>query len=359
MQLTGVLREIVAIQQGAPKPTPSTLFGTDRLTDLLIDDDETTGAERPDWRSLPYPKVDPVDPAAAFLLDLPDDDPERALTLLNEGLQTNLLSPTPEVLLVRARLLIGAAAGTDQGSLHKSWIAEAKKSIDTVDRQDPWEWRVTWLRGLLALEAGQAPRAAELFGEVWTQLPGEVAPIVAVGLAAEIAGAHRRAAHLFQTVVSIDPTYVTASFGLARSRAATGDRQGAVTAYRSVPASSATYLDAQVASARTLVLDRDPATPPTAQELDIAARTVERLQLDTTERARLSAQIFEEALEALEAGKLTNAGSTTLFGHKLNERSLRTGLEATYRELARTAETSSERIGLIDRANEIRPFSLF
>lgn len=347
-QLTGVLREIVAVQNRIPRPTPSVFFGGDRLTDLLIDEDDETSAVNPEWRALPIPKVDSTDAAAAFLLDLPEGDSNRAVHLLNEALIAKQIEPTVEVLLVFARVLI------ESGDAE-----EASRAVDRVSQLDPWEWRTTWFRGVIALQAGESTQAADSFSEVWTELPGEVAPKLAVALAAEMAGAHDRAVHLYQSVVATDPTFVSASFGLARCRAALGDRNGAVEAYRSVPVSSATYTEAQVASARALALDSSGGALPTAEELSAAAATVERLQLDNAERARLSAQILEQAFHGFASGTLQTTGDVTLFGRKLTERNLRLGLESTYRELARVAPTSDERVELVERANRIRPVTLF
>jgi serine/threonine-protein kinase PknG len=53
-------------------------------------------------------------------------------------------------------------------------------------------------------------------------------------------------------------------------------------------------------------------------------------------------------------GNLPDAGAR-VAGHALVERDLRTGLESTYREMARMASTTSERIRLVDSANHVRP----
>ena len=44
-----------------------------------------------------------------------------------------------------------------------------------------------------------------------------------------------------------------------------------------------------------------------------------------------------------------------LLGCEPTERALRFGLEQSYRSLARLAPDEARRIGLVDRANEIRP----
>jgi serine/threonine-protein kinase PknG len=112
-----------------------------------------------------------------------------------------------------------------------------------------------------------------------------------------------------------------------------------------------------VAAARALV-SGGPGGDPELSDLAAASATIERLQLDAAERAALSADIFERALAGVQAGRiLPDAG--VMLGRELNEKSLREGLEQTYRIQARLATTDDERIRLVDRANSVRPRSLF
>ncbi len=339
VQLLGVLREMVAVQQGVPQPAPSALFGGDRLASLIADGDETASeTARPDV--LPLPRIDPADPAASFLADLPDD-PDEALRLLTAA--GDSVEASREFLLRQARSSIEAGRpGTEL--------------LDGIAGQDPWEWRVSWWRGIEALRSGHYAEAAERFSAVWTELPGELAPKLAIALSAELAKDYDRAATLYDLVLAADNTYVSAAFGLARCRSAQGDRAGALAAYERVPTSSATYFDAQVASARMLIDHRHGA--PAVADLASAAKTVERLQLDAAERTRLSAEILENAL-AVNAVTPVDAGTVTLFGAPLDDDKLRRRLEAVYREQARLAETTAERIALVDRANAVRPRTLF
>ncbi len=342
-QLTGVLREIVAVSERSPRPVPSELFGTDRLASLLVDADDNLLVIEPDAQVLPIPKVDPADPAASFVLDLADVAPDQAIARIDAALGENTVGDSRELRFRRLQAL------SESG-------ADVSASLTTLEAQDPWDWRVSWHRGLDALRRRQPVEAAESFSRVWTDLPGEVAPKLAVAVAAEQAGEYPRAAQLYELVASIDSTFVSASFGLARCRARTGDRQGAVDAYQGVPASSATYLDAQVESARALA-GAHGSDVPTAVELSNAASTVERLQLDGAERANLAAEILERALEATEAGQLAPDANTMLFGQPLTAKELRRQLERTYREQARIAVDPADKVRFVDKANEIRPRS--
>jgi serine/threonine-protein kinase PknG len=340
-QLLGVLREIVSITERSPRPTVSTHFGGDRLAGILLDDAAISGG---DWRALPIPKVMPEDPGAAFLYDLPELDPAATIELLNEGLAAGTVPDTAEVRLRRARELIDSDG-------------DVTDVLRAVEFDDPWDWRVTWYRSLDALKSGRAAEAAEGFSRVWTDLPGELAPKLAVALSAELAGENRRAAELYAEVIGVDSSFVSAAFGLARCRVADGDRQGAVDAYRAVPPSSATYTEAQVATARVLVGGGADAAP-TAADIAEAAGTIDAARIDGAAKSKLATEVLERALESIRSGALPEDPASTIFGNPLTETGLRRSLESTYRELARVASTSAERFDLVDRANAVRVPSL-
>ncbi len=350
-QLLGVLQEIVALTRGTPVAAASTHFGADRLTSLLAEAGDTGFlATEADWRVLPSLKVDPEDPSSNFLANLPDLEPDRILELIDVAASGGQIQNSREVQLRRARALIEGA-----GSGARATVAEP--ILTGIENEDPWEWRVQWLRGLGLLLDGKWVEAADRFSAVWTDLPGERGPKLAVALAAERAGEFDRAAEIYGRVLATDQTYVSAAFGLARCRYARGDRPGAVDAYQRIPASSATYYDAQVAATRTLV-DSGSQTPPTVEELSLAAQTVEKIQLDAAERAELATEILERGLTALESGALPPDGRVRLFKSSLDEESIREGLERSYRDMARYTPDPKRKIELIDKANRVRPMTM-
>ncbi len=340
-QLLGVLREIVAREQRTPKPVTSALFGGDRLASLLLVDDTENFA---DWRTLPVPKVDPEDPSAAFLNDLPRVEPEATLDLIKSALSGGMLIDSVEVRLRRAREMIHAGQ-------------DASQMLESVAHTDPWNWRVDWYSAILSLRNDDAAAAAESFSSVWTELPGELAPKLATALAAESAGAYARAAQLYAEVIAVDSSYVSAAFGLARCRVAEGDRRGAVQAYRSVPASSATYTDAQVASARVLTQFVENA-PPKPEDLASASNTIEIARIDAAERNRLALEVLERSLVGVRNGAIPEDPDVSVFGNPLTESGLRHSLEAAYRDMAKLVATEHERIEFVDKANHIRMPSL-
>lgn len=340
-QLLGVLREIVTITQRAPRPTASSLFGGDRLAGLLLDDTSVTGG---DWRALPTPKVIADDPGAPFLYDLPELDPTSTIALIDEGIASGTVPDSTEVRLRRARELIDA----------KQDVTDVLRAVEFAD---PWDWRVTWYSSLDQLRRGDATAAAEGFSRVWTDLPGELAPKLAVALSAELAGKTRRAAELYSEVIGVDSSFVSAAFGLARCRVVDGDRRGAVDAYRSVPPSSATYTEAQVATARVLV-GEDGDAAPSGDDIAVAAGTIESARIDGAAKSRLATEVLERALESIRLGVLAEDRAASIFGNPLTEHGLRRSLESTYRDLARVASSPAERFDLVDRANAVRVPSL-
>ena len=54
-------------------------------------------------------------------------------------------------------------------------------------------------------------------------------------------------------------------------------------------------------------------------------------------------------------GQAFDDGRANLLGCRFLERDLRFGVERSYRELARWAGTTAERVELVDRANRVRP----
>ncbi|MFH9404392.1 tetratricopeptide repeat protein [Streptomyces sp. NPDC017638] len=375
-QLTGVLREVVALQTGQPRPALSTLFGPEvRVTDTelfaALDGDVSRLGARParaaratapvpppaalvrrvDTRAaalaLPLPLVDPGDPGAGFLAGLPASVPAELISALAaapaQTVETRLRQ-------VRARL----ENGDRQGAL---------TSLAQLEEERPDDWRVVWHRGVAALVTGDFEGAAPAFDAIYDAFPGEAAPKLALGLCAEVLGQPDNAAEYYRLVWTTDRSFVSAAFGLARVRLAAGDRQGAVRTLESVPESSIHYTAARVAAVRARLRGRAPGPGdiPFVDDLTAAAAQVEALQaygLDPARRELLSAEVLGSALDWVLSGS-QGAGSAAagrvLLGSGLDERGLRFGLERAYRALARLAPGGKERIELVERANRYRP----
>jgi serine/threonine-protein kinase PknG len=296
-QLFGVLVEVVADREGVPVEAPSKLFTTAM----------SAGLERPDWHVLPRPQVSRDDPGAGYL------------AMLDAG-----------------------------------WLADAGALLAEIEAGAPRDWRVRWYRGIAEMAGGSVERAIASFDDVYTALPGEIAPKLALGLAHETAGALTAAARWYGIVAQTNPAITSASFGLARCHLDGGDRAGALLAYERVPDTSSGYIDAQIARIRCLSAgegDRDPAL----DDLIAAGSALEALPLDGVQRERLTADLLDATLRITQAAEPVDADRVRLLGVPLVERELRIALEHSYRELARHAANLAERIALVDDANRVRP----
>ncbi|RRQ79330.1 serine/threonine protein kinase [Streptomyces griseofuscus] len=380
-QLTGVLREVVALQSGQARPALSTLFGPEvRVTDpelfprLHADVSRLGAREFPGRKrggAAPAPAPAPAVlvkplyfPAAALALPVPLVDPSDP----NAGLLAGLVGSAPGE-------LIGALAAAPAQSV-ETRLRQVRSRLETgdhhgagtalaaLDEERPEDWRVVWYRGLAALVTGDFEGAALAFDAIYDAFPGEAAPKLALGACAEVLGQLDNAADYYHLVWTTDPSYVSAAFGLARVRLAAGDRQGAVRTLESVPESSIHYTAARVAAVRARLRGRTAAAGdvPFLEDLTAAAGQVEALQaygLDPARREVLSAEVLGCALDWILSGDRNTArtafGGRVLLGSGLDERGLRFGLERAYRTLARLAPGGQERNELVERANRYRP----
>jgi serine/threonine-protein kinase PknG len=416
-QLTGVLREVVALQTGRPRPALSTLFGPEvKVTDTELFAELTGDVSHFGVRVLPTgrrkgrpeltaaesngapaiaPPMAPVPPAAprarivrdldaaatALALPVPRVDPGDP----NAGFLAGLMASAPAELIAALR-----AAPADsvelrlrglRAQLAMGELASAAQALTELETKHPDDWRVVWYRGVASLATGDHENAALSFDAVYDAFPGEPAPKLALGVCAEVLGQLDNAAEYYRLVWATDPSYVSAAFGLARVQLASDDRRGAVHTLESVPEASIHYTAARVAAVRARLRQRmTPDTTPSAggafldflDDLTAAAGQVEALAgfgLDAVRRERLSTEVLGTALDWVLSGRhsghatappaapVAPAGGarTVLLGSDLDERGLRFGLERSYRTLARLAQGGQERIELVERANRFRP----
>jgi serine/threonine-protein kinase PknG len=340
-QLTGVLREIRAGEDGVPFPAQSGIFGPERNAAgaaVAEDGERVLGqlAAGAAAAALPVPLIDPADPSAAALTGLFARTPGELVTLV-ESLPT-----TPETLLTRARIL------AEQGS------PKAVDAITKADRELPGDWRVTWHRGVYELTSGFPDRAVALFDECFSMLPGECAPKLAMAFADECAGRHEEAAYLYETVWRTDHNYVSAAFGLARTRRT--DPAIVSSALEAVPRSSSHYVAAQLALVAATVRERAADEIDGAELAAAGERLLDLEHVDPVRRGLLAAEVLEAALTWLgrrQSRRMTTGA--TILGVPFTPTGVRQELERVYRTLARTATSRSERNARIDRANAVRP----
>src|SRR5208282_918725 len=151
--------------------------------------------------------------------------------------------------------------------------------------------------------AGGATIAHNAFNAVYDELPGELAPKLALAFAAEAAGDAASAGRYFQLVWTVDRSYISAAFGLARTCLAAGDRPGAIAALAAVPETSSHHAAAQIAAVRILV-----SAGVTHDDLRQAGGRLDRLALDEARRQQLTVEILRAALDWASSGQTPASG---------------------------------------------------
>jgi serine/threonine-protein kinase PknG len=420
-QLTGVLREVLAVADGTPRPAFSTLFspelqaiGTADNTASHLDLPAPKRTRPPGHRrgtnassplgspaqlasagtnpssplasaarlasagtnpssplvspalavpgaaeiigGMPTPQVDRTDPAAGYLATSAGLDPGQRAAALSRAVSGDPAVPSEVARSAETRLAL-ARAMLDIGDYDAASVTLAELAAD-----DPSDWRIAWTDGLRRLAVGDAAAASGSFSAVYDELPGEVAPKLALAFAAESGGDAASASRYFRLVWTVDRSYVSAAFGLARTCLAASDRSGAIAALAAVPETSTYYAAAQVAAVRILV-----SSGVTHDDLRQADGRLGRMALDEARRQQLTVEILRAALAwvgqapSQPASGQRSAGAASgdglILGCEANERALRLGLERGYRALARLTPDRSRRIELIDMANTVRPMT--
>jgi len=296
---------------------------------------------------MPMPQVDRADPAAGYLATLAGlDSAQRAAALIGAGADDAAVPA--EVATSAERRLALARAQLDVGDYDG-----AGATLADLAAEDPSDWRIAWTDGLrqLALtDSGAVATARGAFSAVYDELPGELAPKLALAFAAEAAGDAASASRYFKLVWTVDRSCISAAFGLARACLATGDRPGAIAALAAVPDTSSYHAAAQIAAVRILV-----SSGVTGDDLRQASGRLGRLPLDEARRQQLTVEILRAALGWAADDQARVSGDGLILGCEPNERSLRFGLERGYRALARLTSDRNRRIELVDMANAVRP----
>ena len=329
-QVLGVLREVVATDRGPGSPALHS------AASVLFEAPTSDEAGHPlAWDQLPALKVDASDPAASWLAGVNVSDPAAAHRALADAPE--------ETVEVRLRRTTAAIEAGRAGASSTSTIAQ-------ILEDDPWEWRAAWLGGLAQLSTGDPVAARASFNAVYGQVPGELAPKLALATACELSGEPDIAESLYIICARSDANYTApAAFGLARIRRARGDLRGALA--RARPGHRHAQLlrgrpdDAGAApgARRAATSRRCPTRCASVQTVSIEPRGP-RPRCGSTCWARRSRSVLDKG------------PSTTVQvgGVPAQEPELRDALEAALRESAVLNESHDERIALVDQANEVR-----
>lgn len=403
-QLTGVLREILAIRDGRQFPhlntrftaqrstfgTKHIVFRTDQLLDGIRRSVEITAPEV--VAALPTPLTDPEDPGANLLSAASFTEPSEVLDTLRRALQQPEMADSIEIPLsmVRAKLDLGLTE-------------DAQEQLRGLADRMAYDWRFPWHTGIAHLLSGNFVAAQECFNAVLNILPGEPAPKLALAatdelllqqqgvqtarllskdiakMGAALAFAQRipiddysgipswdhitqdpialrfHAMRLYGLVWTTNPTTVSSAFGLARQLQFEGMVDTAVAALDRVPQNSRHHRLARLTTVLLLIQD---APSVTESRIRRAARRLELLPTNEPRREQVRMAVLSAGLNwlrAREAEGRSAVSSANLFEVEFTERGLRTGLEAGLRNLARQSLFPRHRYRLVDMANMIRP----
>lgn len=401
-QLFGVLREILAVRDGAQFPAQHSLFspqrstfGTKHLvfrTDQLIDgidrtvritSSEVVGA-------LAAPLIDRSDVGAAMLSGSSYAEPQEALETLRQAMNTEEYEHSAEIPLgvVRALLDLGFTAQA------RAWL----KSLEP--RLGP-DWRFQWYSGITDLLMEDYANAQKHFNRVLNILPGEAAPKLALAAVDELLlqqlGHHHapllddetaraasglsshldeldnkhfvemseswshitldprvlrfHAMRLYGLVWATNPTTVSSAFGLSRQLVAEGQTEMAVAALDKVSQASRHHRMAQLTTILLLI-----SAQLTESRIRRAARRLEGIPTNEPRFLQIKIAVMSAALTFLRDAKVDAAASPNdLFEFPFNQRGLRGGLAETLRQQARQAPFARHRYALVDMANQVRP----
>ncbi len=315
-QLSGVIRQVVAAPPAHRQVTrPSVPFGP--MTEPLHGG---LGAPRPldHWIEArvapdsalviraPFACPTPLEAVAALPAPLADpDDPHTADSARHALAEC------------RAFLRRGEAGPADQ-ALAAAALPE-------------WDWLRSWYGGLIALARAETGKAADRFGYVRDMLPGELIPLLALGLCAELDGDLTVARMHYERAATTAPGLGAAGFGLARVHLADGRREEAVATAERLAREFRFEREARIAAVRLLVAG--PAEP-SRDQLARAGELLERLDVDAAARTGMRAEI--------QLARFVTAGE----GLELSE---------VVRELAGHAATERDHTALVDLANRLRP----
>lgn len=343
-QLFGVLREIVALQSG-PKPVDSKVFTSDHLIHATA----RQLVAQVDPHVLPTLRVNLEDKAASEVI--------RILSLMDEVQQVEELQALVTKYGDRAaepRLRLAEVLIQNAGLMEKQRDALIKTTLDAVEAADPFDWRTSWLRGLYLVTNGDGTKALAYFERCYFEMPGELAPRLAMGLAAEIANNGEQALPYYDRVGRVDPAFVSAHAGAARCHAKAGRLMDAVSMLQRVPSNHVLHTQVQLGIAELLLTYPDAIDASVMQKAETAVKSV----LNTGGSVfQIAGRLINLVVE--KAKSINWPLNMTFLGANFTEHTLRLAAEEQFRRAAKLAKSDQERHYWVSQANRVRPVTLF
>ncbi|MFZ1374254.1 MAG: tetratricopeptide repeat protein, partial [Nostocoides sp.] len=328
VQLLGVLREVVAQDRNAGAATSSAAS--------LLFAPPTAGGNELTFRDLPALRPDSSDAQVGWLATIENQEAPQRLRAL-----ASAPGYSPEVYLAQAR------AALEVGN----WEV-LDSVVHTMLADDPWEWRAVWMSGVGALARNDPATAQSAFNAVYGQVPGELAPKLALAIACELSRNEEIAERLYTICARTDAAYVPqAAFALARIRGARGDVDGVQAALALVPQNSSAYPLARQHWAEQLA-----GHPRSVSDLNLALLTADSAGFGRRRYAEIRVEVYRKALAMIE--KAAPAPDAKVGEFAATEDGLKAGLDQALRALAAATDDPIDRMRLVDEANDVRPWSL-
>ena len=338
-QLYGVLREMVAMKT-IPRPMESKVFTNDNL----LNAEEKNATEEIKLDFLPSLKMATDDIACNDILritNLPNNVKIDMLTKMVEKYKDKSV----EAKLRLADLLI-----------YENKFDEAQKYLKQIQKEDEFDWRVFWYQGKLSFSQEKYNDAKLNFDKVFFEMPGELAPKLALAYTFEKLEKNNEALSFYKRVMKVDPSNTTACFGLARCYQKSKNINESLDAIQSVPVTHILYTQSRLKLVDLMIsLDHEFNNDFVKKISEI----ITSINYDAGIVHELSAKLIVKAIDFIKNGKLKEDNQITLLGSKFKMDELRINAENEYRKAALYSKNQEEKIFWIDLANQVRPKTLF
>lgn len=359
-QLLGILREC-APDSAANTAIESSYFESNSSLSQMNREPHSAlnmvSQGRQAYALLPELKVDMQDPGAK----------EVVAAMAQSGADLQRLSRRLETIAVETtqrqhRESIEAKLRLADVSIQLGFSGNAQRHLDDLTPLAPHDWRLPWYKGKALLAQERLQEACACFENVYSELPGEVIPKMALAISSEYLSrsksdceARERAKTLYQAVCHMDHGQFYAIFGLARCLLERNEALAAVEILQKVPPTSNYFTQAQLAIVRALLAAKADAPDMQEQMLVQASIVLSGLPLKGYERHRLSADLLLTALELSQTKHYTP--TARVLGCLILSSELRRAAERELRACATFATTKRARCRLVDEANAVRPLT--
>jgi serine/threonine-protein kinase PknG len=353
-QLYGVLREIVSMKEGQPHPYQSTVFSGDRLVPTEDIAGVMSGQTLDFTKVLPQVKMNPNDMLASEIMSISASSAAKRLDDLNQ-IAVGSRGKAAKSVEWQSRMLEVYAMIRPEG-IHKDKGFDAdesfKKSKEDFESTHPFEWRINWFSGMFAMARRSYGQAKEEFEKVYFEMPGEVAPRLALGCAAEMNGEHDLALSYYDRVLTMDHSYWFAFFGKARCLWALERWEECLNMLMTVDNTSAFAAQCRLLAATwmsKLQINIDDWRAFVPKVFEYASKTTAQ----TTACKVVLASLLKQVIVVSKNGK-----SHTAFSFGSGENAMRAAAEKLLREGAKMSSDELLRTRLVEEANAIRPISM-